>query len=156
MNVFYKIGILKNFAKLTEKRRCRTLFLMKLQISIVQPHWKKILQYRCFLMNFAWYLKPLLKPLRPGKCLCSTEKYFTNGTVKKPLKKEGKKSKLLVKKSRTHAQKNNLNTTYHYSSYPFTIQKFLYCIFSLFPMIHWKFVFLETMQFHWRFICYRK
>ena len=32
-------------------------FLIKLQVSILQFHWKKGLQHRCFLVNFARYFK---------------------------------------------------------------------------------------------------
>ena len=53
-------------------------------------------------------------------------------------------------------RKKNLNTTYIKSSYRFTILHIPLFLFSLLPIIHWKHVFLETMQSHWRFIYYRK
>ena len=45
------------FAKFTRKHLCWSLILIKLQVSILQFHWKKGLQHRCFLVNFARYFK---------------------------------------------------------------------------------------------------
>ena len=64
------------FAKLTRKQLCRSLILIKLQVSILQLHWKKGLQHSCFLMNFARYLRHLFYRTPPGDCFCSTEKIF--------------------------------------------------------------------------------
>ena len=54
---------------------------------ILQHHWKKRLQHRCFLMNFARCLRHLFYRTSPSNCLCSTEKYFPNNIVKNPLRK---------------------------------------------------------------------
>ena len=43
---------------------------------------------RCFLMNFARYLRRLFYRTPPGYCFCSTEKYFSNKIVNNPLKKK--------------------------------------------------------------------
>ena len=45
----------KNFANFRGMHLCRSLFLIKLQVSNLQLYWKKRLQYRCFLMNFETY-----------------------------------------------------------------------------------------------------
>ena len=79
-------------AKFTRKHLCRSLFLIKLQVFILQLHWKKGLPHRCFLMNFAsLYRTP------PRDCFCSTERYFTNKIEKNPLRK----------KMKTACKKNN-------------------------------------------------
>ena len=46
--MFYKKGVLRNFAKLIEKRLCQNLFIKVL---------KKKLWHRCFPVNFAKFLK---------------------------------------------------------------------------------------------------
>ena len=52
--VFYKKGALRNFAKLTGKHPCQSLFLIKL--------FKKGLRHRCFLVNFPKFLRtPFLR-----------------------------------------------------------------------------------------------
>ena len=75
---FYNGAFSRNifFAKLTRKQLCRSLILIKLQVSILQLHWKKGLQHSCFLMNFARYLRHLFYRTPPGDCFCSTEKIF--------------------------------------------------------------------------------
>ena len=50
--VFYKKGVLKNFAKFTGKHQCQRLFLIKL-LAEACNFIKKRLWYRCFLMGFA-------------------------------------------------------------------------------------------------------
>ena len=128
--MFYKIGVLKNFEKLTGKQLCPGFLLIKLQVSILQLYGKNRIQYRCFIINFTRYLRHIFYRTPPGDCVCPTEKYFTNKIVKILLKKEKKNWKLLVRKTTT--------------------------LFSLFPMIHWKHLLLETMQSHWGFIYNRK
>ena len=91
------------FAKFTRKHLCRSLFLIKLQFSILQLDWKKGLQHRCFLMNFARYLRHLFDRTPPCDSFCSTEKYFTNKVAKNPLSKE-KKMKTLVRKTTSYAK----------------------------------------------------
>ena len=92
---------------------------------------KERLRCRCFLVNFARYLRYLFYRTPSGDCFCSTEKYFTNKIVKSPLKKE-KQMETAGKNTTAHAEKN-LSTTYITSSYPFTIQKCLYSSFICFP-----------------------
>ena len=148
--MFYQIGVLTNFAKFTRKHLCRILFLIKLQVSILQLYLKKRLRYRCFLMNFAiFYRTP------PDDCFCSKEKYFTNKIVKSPLRK--KKMQTAGEKNSAMHRKKNLNTAYYIkSSYFFIIFKIPLFHFSLLPMIYSKHEFLETMQSHGGCICYRK
>ena len=55
LQTFLKIGVLKNFANLTGKHFCWSLFLITLQTNI----WNR-LQYRCFPVKFA---KSLRAPL---------------------------------------------------------------------------------------------
>ena len=64
------------FAKFTRKTLCWSLILIKLQVSILQLHWKKELQHRCFLMNFARHLRHLFYRTPPAGYFCSTEKIF--------------------------------------------------------------------------------
>ena len=53
--MFFKIGVLKNFANFTVKHLCWSLFLIKLQA-------KKRLQHRCCPVVFAKFLRtPLFK-----------------------------------------------------------------------------------------------
>ena len=115
---FYNGAFSRNifFAKLTRKQLCRSLILIKLQVSILQLHWKKGLQHSCFLMNFARYLRHLFYRTPPGDCFCSTEKIFYQQNSKEP----------------SHRQNKNLITLYIKSSYPFTIQRCLYFSFSCF------------------------
>ena len=82
-----------------EKHLCRSLFLIKLQVSILQLDWKKGLQHRCFLMNFARYLRHLFDRTPPCDCFCSTEKCFTNKIAKNPWVK---------KKNGNTCKKNNV------------------------------------------------
>ena len=142
--MYHKASVPKNFAKLTGKYLCGSLFSTKLQVCILKLFLKKRLWYRCFLMNSKRYLRHLFHRTPPGDSFCSTEKYFTNTIVKSPLKKEKKKWKQLVRKTTTHAEKT------------WTLQKFRYSSFLCFPWYNWKHVFLETMQSHWGFIYKRK
>ena len=54
--LFFKIGILKNFAIFTGKQLCLCLFLIKLQ-PWSYNFIKKRLQYRCFPVNIAKFLR---------------------------------------------------------------------------------------------------
>ena len=123
-------------------RRCWIFFLIKLQFSILQFYRKKILQYRCFLKNFARYLRHF-----QATAPVPTEKNFTNKIVKSPLKKNWKQ---LVRKTATYAEKN------HEVFMPFYYSKVSLFLFSLLLMIHWNHAFLKTMQSHWGFIYLRK
>ena len=95
---------------------------------------KKGLQYRCFLMNFAKYVRHLFYGTPLGDSFCSTKKYFTNKIIKKSLRKE-KNGNSLQKKQR-YTQNKNLTTIYIKSSHPFTIKIFFLFLFSLLPMIY--------------------
>ena len=76
------------FAKLIRKHLCWSLILIKLQVSILQLHWKKGLQHRCFQMNGARYLIHHFYRSTPRDCFCSVEKYFINKIRENPLRKE--------------------------------------------------------------------
>ena len=89
--MFYKIGVLKKFAKFKAKHLRRSLFLIKLQVSMLQHCSKKRLRHKCFLMNSVRYLRRLFCRTPPGDYFCSTEKYSANKIVKSPLKKRKKK-----------------------------------------------------------------
>ena len=119
------------FAKFTRKHLCWSLILIKLQVSILQLHWNKGLQHRCFLMNFARNIQHPFYRRPPGNYFCSTEKIFYQQNSKEPLRK-GEKWKQLVRKTTTHTQNKNWITIYIKSSYPFTIQKCLYFFFLCF------------------------
>ena len=54
--MFFKICLLKNFARFTGKHVCWNLFLIKLQASKAVTLLKRILQYRCLLVNIAKFL----------------------------------------------------------------------------------------------------
>ena len=82
--------ILRNiffFAEFTRKHLCWSFILIKLQVSILQLHWKKGLQHRCFLMNFARYLRHSFYRRPPGDYFCSTEEIFYQQISKEPLRK---------------------------------------------------------------------
>ena len=55
--VFYRKGVLRNFAKLTGKHLCQSLFFNK--VAGVRPAtlFKKRLWYRCFPVNLAKFLR---------------------------------------------------------------------------------------------------
>ena len=55
--MFFKTGVLKNFAIFTGKHLCWSLFLIKLQDWRLAFSLKKTLQHRCFHMNIARFLK---------------------------------------------------------------------------------------------------
>ena len=52
--IFFKIGVLKNFAIFTGKHLCLSLFLIKLQLCNFA---KQRLQHRYFPANFAKFLR---------------------------------------------------------------------------------------------------
>ena len=56
--MFLKIGVLKNFANLTEKHLCWSLLLIQTLLDSVDSV-KKRLQHRCYLVKFAKFLKTL-------------------------------------------------------------------------------------------------
>ena len=119
------------FAKFTIKHLCWSLILIKLQVSILQFHWKKGLQNRCFLVNFARYLRNLFYSTPPGDYFCSVEKIFYQQNSKEPSEnRENNRNSLQEKQS--HRQNKNLITIYIKSSYPFTIQKCLHFPFLCF------------------------
>ena len=88
--MFYKIRVFKNFSNFTRKHLRQNLFIIKLQVSILQLYWKKRLRCRCFLMNFARYITRLFYRIPPGDRFYSAEKYFITKIVKSPLEKERK------------------------------------------------------------------
>ena len=55
--VFIIKGALRNFAKLTEKHLCQSLFFNKLAALSPATLLKKSLRYRCFPVNFAKFLR---------------------------------------------------------------------------------------------------
>ena len=68
LQVFYKIGVLKIFAKLTGKHLSRSLFFSK--VTGLTPAFllKQRLQHRCFLVNFAKFLRTALLKNTSGGC----------------------------------------------------------------------------------------
>ena len=56
--MFLKISVLKNFANLTGKHLCWSLFLIQTLLDSVDSV-KKRLQHRCYLVKFAKFLKTL-------------------------------------------------------------------------------------------------
>ena len=134
------IKLLCNFIEITLYHGCSSviccifsehLFLrthLECCFYILQLHWNKVLQHKCFLMNFGKYLRQLFYRTPPGNCFCPTEKYFTNKIVKNPLRKE-KKWKQLVRKTTTRAKLN------HYLHQVFISYSTISLIFSQLPMI---------------------
>ena len=55
--VFYKKGVLRNFAKFTGKHLCQSLFFNKVAGMRTATLLKKRLWHRCFPLNFAKFLK---------------------------------------------------------------------------------------------------
>ena len=105
----------------------------------------KVLWYRCFLMNFATHFKTIKTPFLQNtsrRLALSCKEMFYQQIRKNPIKKE-KNWKLLVRKTTTHAERN-VNTTYLRYSYPFTIQKFLYPVYSFFLCFQW---YIKSMYF---------
>ena len=94
------------FAKFTRKHLCRNLVLTKLQVSILQLHWKKGLPHRT----------------PPGDLFCTMGKYFTN-----------KIEQNVLWEKQWHTHNKNVITIYISSSYPFTIQKCICFSFLSFP-----------------------
>ena len=56
-NVFFKNGVLRNFAKFTGKNLCQSLFLNKVAGLRRATILKKRLCHRCFPVNFAKFLR---------------------------------------------------------------------------------------------------
>ena len=138
------------FAKLIRKHLYRSPFLIKLQAYILQLHWKKILQHRCFVLNFARYLRQNSS----RQLLLFYGKYFTYKIVKNSLRK-AKKWKQFVRKTMTHAEQK-LNHNLYQIFISFCYWKIYVSLFSVLPQDILKTELLETMQSHWRFIYYRK
>ena len=91
------------FEKISRKSLCGSLFLIKLQASILQLHLMKgHQQAEVFSDEFCKIFRTPFYRTPPGDCFCFTEKYFINKMVKKPSKK--KKWKQLVRKRTTHAE----------------------------------------------------
>ena len=61
LGMFYKIGFLKNFGKLTGKHLCQKFFLEKVAHHLSCNFIKKRLQHRCFTVNFVKLPKALLR-----------------------------------------------------------------------------------------------
>ena len=129
------------FTKFIRKYLSRSLFLIKLQVIILQLHWQKGLGHWGFLMNFVRYLGQNT----PGDCFFTTEKYFTNKIVKNSLGKE-KKWKQFVRKTMTRAEQK-LNHNIYQIFISFYYSKISLFLFFLLPMILER-EFLETMQSH--------
>ena len=55
--VFYKKGVLRNFAKLTGKHLCQSLFFNKVAGLRPATLLKRRLWHRCFLVNFLKFLR---------------------------------------------------------------------------------------------------
>ena len=60
--VFYKKGVLRNFAKVTGKNLCQSLFI------------KKRLWHSCFPVNFAKFLRTPFLQNTSGGCFCKRKK----------------------------------------------------------------------------------
>ena len=117
---------------------------------MLQVHWKKRLQYRCFLMSFISFLQTPFLQNTSRKQLLFYGKHFTNKIEKNPLTKE--------KRIETDCKKNN-DTQNHYLHQVFILfyySFYYFFILSQLPMMYWKHELLETIQSHWRFMYYRK
>ena len=69
-SIFLKIGFLKSFANFTGKHLCWSLFLKNLQAQGLQLH-KKRLQYGCFPVKFAKFLRNRFVENTSGDCFCT-------------------------------------------------------------------------------------
>ena len=98
---FYNGAFSRNifFPKFIRKHLCWSVILMKLQVSILQIHWKKVLQHRCFLVNFARYLRHFFTEHLQVTISVLRKKCFINKIVKNPPIKR--------KKMETACKKNN-------------------------------------------------
>ena len=54
---FFKESVMRNFAEFTRKYLCRHLFFDKFKLSISSTSLKASLQCRCFLVNFAKFVR---------------------------------------------------------------------------------------------------
>ena len=63
--VFYKKGVLRNFAKFTGKHLCQSLFFNKVAGLRPGALLKKRLWHRCFLVNFVKFLRLLFLTEHP-------------------------------------------------------------------------------------------
>ena len=80
--VFYKKGVLRNFAEFTEKHLYQRIFLIKLQAWGSATLLKKSLWHRCFPVNFAKFLrKPFLQSTSGRLLLTTTIKLFELFTI---------------------------------------------------------------------------
>ena len=123
--MFYKICVIKNFAKLLGKHQFRSLFIIKLQVSI--------LLLQAFSDNFVSITDIFFAYHLQATASVSWK-------VILPIK-----WKLLVRKTTEHAgtkQKNYLHRLFIF----FYCSKIDLFLFSLLPVIHWKHVCLETIM----------
>ena len=121
-------------AKYIRKHLCRSLFLIKLQVYILQLHWKKGLQDRCFLMNFARYLKRNTS----RRLLLFYEKTFYQKNSKELSQKRKKKKMKTVSKKTTARAEQKLNHNLYQILISFYYSKISLFLFSLLPMTFWK------------------
>ena len=68
--MFFKIGVLKNFVIFTGKYLCWSLFLIKLT-----PKTPKRLQHRCFFVNIAKFSRTPFLRNTSGGCFCCFKKF---------------------------------------------------------------------------------
>ena len=66
-HMFFKIGVLKNFANFTETPMLESL-LNKVAVLEAWNFIKKRLQHRCFLVNFAKFLRTSFLQNTSGSC----------------------------------------------------------------------------------------
>ena len=71
LEVFCKIGVLRNFVKFTGKHLCQSLFFNRLAGLRPATLLKKRLWHRCFPVNFTKFLKTPFYRTPPDDCFCS-------------------------------------------------------------------------------------
>ena len=77
LEVFFKKGALRNFAKFTEKHLCQSLFFNKVYEKYLKTLLKKILWHRRFTVNFARFLRTPFLQNASGQLLLNHSRSFT-------------------------------------------------------------------------------
>ena len=79
--VFYKKGVLRNFAKFAGKNLCHNLFLNKVAGLRPETLLKKRLWHRCFSVNFVKFLRTLFLQTTSGRLLPQIESEVVSGKL---------------------------------------------------------------------------
>ena len=132
--MFYKISLLKIFFKIHKKTLVsESLFNNNVPRLHIATLLKEKTLIQVFSDKFGKIHKTPFYRTPPSDCFCSTEKYFATKIKFSFSLWKKKKNGNSMSEKQWHTLKKNLNTTYISSSYPFSIQEFLYYSFLCFP-----------------------